>query len=174
MGCFGSTAAGGEKNPTTNMFWLLKNTGTAMRIESFGEFGFGIQFGKNKSDAAIFRLNPRDSTCGVGSILNGVLVAFYKKEDNHFVRIGEDFWEASNQSLSIEFRHGDEGISYLTVKRSGTTLRELIYSSWWLRQEEGSPPGFGNSDDEEHDFGAYLAFMWQVDTRKKHLMKKYR
>lgn len=145
-----------------------------MRIESFEEFGYGIQLDKDKNDASVFKLSPGDATCGVGSILNGVLVAFYKKEDNHFIRIGDNFWEASDQSLSIEFRHGGGGISYLTVKRDGATLRELIYSSWWLRQEEGSPPGLGNSDDEEHDFGAYLAFMWQVDTRKVHLIDKYR
>jgi hypothetical protein len=144
-----------------------------MRIESFEEFGYGIQFYNDKSDVAVFKLSSRDTICGVGSILNGVLVALYKNENKHFVRIGEEFWEASDQSLSIEFRHRGGGISCLAVKLDGTTLREFFYSSWWLRQGDGSPPGFGNSDDEEHDFGAYLAFMWQVDTRKKYLMKKY-
>jgi hypothetical protein len=144
-----------------------------MMIESFGEYGYGIQFDDVNSDAAVFKLKPNDVLHGVGCIIEGILVAFYKNECGYFIRVGEDIWNANDQTLSIEFCHESEGVSCFTIKQGGATLRKLIYSAWWLRQSDCAPPGLGDADDEENDFGAYLAFMWKADTRIKHLMQTY-
>ncbi|WP_458130563.1 hypothetical protein [Pseudomonas sp. R3-41] len=145
-----------------------------MRIRSFSEFGCGIEFYEGSRDATVFELSPGEVVCGVGSIIEGVLVAFYKKEKGYFLQIGDDLWDASAPSLSVKFVHGNGGVSCLSVRQDGDFLREFIYSSWWLRYGEGGWPALGDPDDEEHDFGAYLAYIWQTDIGRKQLMQKYR
>lgn len=144
-----------------------------MIIELFGEYGKGLEIDKSGGAYDVIQLKDMNALCGIGAAVNESLIAIYGVNGQFFLRIGNEEWGFADEFDSVEFRKDEGGISRLVVRNCARVVHDFQYPSWWRRKGDTNPVGFGDIDDEEHDIGAYLSFMWSSDRRRKHLMQKY-
>lgn len=144
-----------------------------MIIELFEEHGKGIAIDSEGLQCRKLSLTEAQHVVGVGAIVDEIVMAFYCHDGSHVLRIGEKKWRVETDLDQIVFVNQDNGVSRLMISINGVLIGDVAYRSWWIRYGTPDPIALADDDDSEHDFGAYLAFMWETSQRREYLLKKY-